>query len=124
MKCVIFAFLLFASVSAYNHRFRRQLPPLPGVGSLVPAGGISPGAICTPNDRALCGNIVCQNNNNQNTQVLGGGNSGGGPALLGVVPANVLNSAGVQAPINVNLCPSVQICNVCLAASVGSGLGG
>ncbi|XP_055345688.1 uncharacterized protein LOC129593419 [Paramacrobiotus metropolitanus] len=103
MKCILVTLLLVACVSANVIRERRQL-----------LGG---NASCTAAQQAQCGSAQCQNNGNTNTQVLSGGNSGGGGLISGV-PVNLLNGAGVQLPINANVCPPVSVCNACLGANV------
>ncbi|XP_055357161.1 uncharacterized protein LOC129602206 [Paramacrobiotus metropolitanus] len=103
MKCILMTLLLVACASANVLRVRRQM-----------TGG---SAGCTAEQHAMCGMAQCQNNGNWNTQVVSGGNSGGG-GLLSLVPINALNGAGVQAPINANICPPISVCNTCLAANV------
>ncbi|XP_055345554.1 uncharacterized protein LOC129593324 [Paramacrobiotus metropolitanus] len=103
MKCILVTLLLVACVSANVLRERRQL-----------TGG---SASCTAAQKAQCGMAECQNNGNQNTQVITGGNQGGSP-LISLIPVNALNGAGVQVPINANLCPPISVCNACLAANV------
>ncbi|XP_055345591.1 uncharacterized protein LOC129593354 [Paramacrobiotus metropolitanus] len=100
--------LLVACSAANALRFARQLP-------LPPLTGGSAG--CTAEQKSLCGMAQCQNNNNQNTQVITGGNSGGG-GLISLIPVNLGNGAGVQLPINANVCPPVSVCGVCAAANV------
>ncbi|XP_055345629.1 uncharacterized protein LOC129593376 isoform X3 [Paramacrobiotus metropolitanus] len=95
--------LLVACASANALRFARQL-----------TGG---SAGCTAEQKSLCGMAQCQNNNNQNTQVLSGGNSGGG-GLISLIPVNLGNGAGVQLPINANVCPPVSVCGICAAGNV------
>ncbi|XP_055345627.1 uncharacterized protein LOC129593376 isoform X1 [Paramacrobiotus metropolitanus] len=103
--------LLVACSAANALRFARQLPALP-----IPqlTGG---SAGCTAEQKSQCGMAQCQNNNNQNTQVLSGGNSGGG-GLISLIPVNLGNGAGVQLPINANVCPPVSVCGICAAGNV------
>ncbi|XP_055347181.1 uncharacterized protein LOC129594506 [Paramacrobiotus metropolitanus] len=103
MQILLVTLLLVACTSANVIRERRQL-----------TGG---SAGCTAEQKAQCGMAQCQNNGNTNTQWNSGGNTGGA-GLIGLIPINALNGAGVQAPINANICPSVSVCNVCLAANV------
>ncbi|XP_055345566.1 uncharacterized protein LOC129593335 [Paramacrobiotus metropolitanus] len=106
MQIILVTLLLVACASANVIRERRQLPSLTG-GS----------AGCTADQKAQCGSVQCQNNGNSNTQVISGGNSGGG-GLASLIPLNLLNGAGVQAPINANVCPPVSVCNTCLAVNI------
>ncbi|XP_055345589.1 loricrin-like [Paramacrobiotus metropolitanus] len=139
MKCMFVVILLVATVSAKAFRERRtadvgasggasagagasaggSLPGLPSLPNLPTGGGALTGgsASCTADQKAACGMAQCQNNGNSNTQVIGGGNSGGGGLISGV-PINALNGAGVQVPINANICPPVSVCNLCLAGNV------
>ncbi|XP_055345593.1 uncharacterized protein LOC129593356 [Paramacrobiotus metropolitanus] len=103
MQIILVTLLLVACTSASVLRERRQL-----------TGG---SASCTAEQKAQCGMAQCQNNGNSNTQVISGGNTGGG-GLLSLVPINALNGAGVQVPINANVCPPISVCNACLAANI------
>ncbi|XP_055345716.1 uncharacterized protein LOC129593430 [Paramacrobiotus metropolitanus] len=103
--------LLVACSAANALRFARQLPPLP----LPPLTGGT--ASCTAEQKSLCGLAQCQNNNNQNTQVNTGGNNGGG-GLASLIPVNLGNGAGVQLPINANVCPPISVCGACAAANI------
>ncbi|XP_055345630.1 uncharacterized protein LOC129593377 [Paramacrobiotus metropolitanus] len=103
MQIILVTLLLVACASANVIRERRQL-----------TGG---SASCTAAQQAQCGSVECQNNGNQNTQVLSGGNVGGG-GLASLIPLNLLNGAGVQAPINANVCPPVSVCNMCLGLNI------
>ncbi|XP_055345678.1 uncharacterized protein LOC129593409 [Paramacrobiotus metropolitanus] len=103
MKCILVTLLLVACVSANVIREKRQL-----------TGG---SASCTAEQKAQCGSVQCQNNGNTNTQVNSGGNTGGAGLISGI-PLNLLNGAGVQVPVNANVCPPVSVCNTCLAFNI------